>query len=66
MEEFILTAGQLMLALAAVASCMALVYVAVWLLVAIVRMVRRLGNPYRDRAAVIHRGGRLGGSARKW
>jgi hypothetical protein len=44
MEGFILTAGQLALALAGVASCMALVCIIAWMLAFIVRKLRSLSS----------------------
>jgi hypothetical protein len=65
MEMLILTLGQAALLIASVVAVLGMVYVAVWLLAAIVRKVRQLANPNRQRV-VVHRVGRLGGSARKW
>jgi hypothetical protein len=65
MEQAILTLGQAALLLASFVSVLGVAYVALWLLAAIVRKVRQLANPNRQRV-VVHRGGRPGGSARKW
>jgi hypothetical protein len=61
MEQFILTAGQLMLALAAIASCIALVCMIVAMLRWIVRVAKSLQSMDRpaDRPTV-------GGGLRKW
>jgi hypothetical protein len=61
MEGFILTAGQLALALAGVASCIALVCFIVGMLRWIVRVLRSLStmDPPVDRPTV-------GGGLRKW
>jgi hypothetical protein len=61
MEAFILTAGQLALALAGVASCIALVCIIVGMLRWIVRVLRSLSTLDRpvDRPAV-------GGGLRRW
>lgn len=61
MEQFILTAGQLALALAGVASCVALVCIIVAMLRWIVRVAKSLQSMDRptDRPTI-------GGSVRKW
>jgi hypothetical protein len=61
MEQFILTAGQLMLALAAIASCIALVCIIVAMLRWIVRVAKSMQEIDRpvDRPTV-------GGGVRKW
>jgi hypothetical protein len=61
MESFILTAGQLALALAGIASCIGLVCIIVGMLRWIVRVLRSLSTMDRpaDRPTV-------GGGLRKW
>jgi hypothetical protein len=74
MEAFILTAGQLALALAGIASCVALVCIIAGMLRWLVRTVRSMGalpghrrpvdSHSVERPSVI--GGAVRGGARKW
>jgi hypothetical protein len=66
MENVIMTLGQAALLLASVIALLALLYVGLWLASAVVRLARRLGNPWRSSPTIYRAGGGVRGSARKW